>query len=312
MNRRGFTLIELLVVIAIIAILIALLVPAVQKVREAAARTQCTNNLKQIGVGAANYHSAFKRYPPGRVSPSMATALIQILPYLEQANKYDQFDFNSDINSSATNATARAQDVKVFLCPSDISTAIETGKGRTNYQGSLGANAWLANTDSRTGGIFYVDSKVRVEDIFDGSSNTAMYAEVKRGFLMSPASTSPISVTNFPFATWDAAATNDLNYIAGCNTTTAGDFDYTGLQYFRAGVPWTGFYTHTMVPNDPNRDCVRATGLNKGHQAARSYHGGGVNVLFSDGTVRYIAGNIAIAMWKAMGTRAGSEAVSFD
>lgn len=309
MRRRGFTLIELLVVIAIIAILIALLVPAVQKVREAASKTQCTNNLKQIGLAAANYHSVYKSYPPGRVSPSNATALIQLLPYLEQGNKYNQFDFTADINTSASNATARVQDVLVFLCPSDYSAANIGNAGRSNYQASLGANAAIVSPPATTGGIFYADSKVRVTDILDGSSNTAMYAEVKRGFNLSPASSSPVGVTNYPFATWDASATSDVTYIPGCNTPTAGDFDYTGLEYYRAGVPWTGFYTHTMLPNDSNRDCVRATGLNKGHQAARSYHSGGVNVLIADGTVRYISNNIAIAAWKAIGTRAGNEVV---
>lgn len=309
MKRRGFTLIELLVVIAIIAILIALLVPAVQKVRDAAARTQCINNLKQIGIGAHNHHATLKLFPPGRISPSFATALIHLLPYLEQGNKYDQFDFTADINSSASNANARSQDVKVFLCPSDPSTAIMAGPlGRTNYQASLGANAGIANTDPATGGVFFTDSRIRVTDITDGSSNTVMFAEIKRGNNNPAGTFSPVGVTNFPNATWDAALpTNDLNYIAGCNTATASDFDYTGLEYYRASVPWTGFYTHTMTPNSPNRDCVRSVGLNKGHQAARSYHSGGVHVVLADGSARFIADSVTPATWKALGTRAGND-----
>src|SRR5581483_4367605 len=293
MKRTAFTLIELLVVIAIIAILIALLVPAVQKVREAAARTQCSNNLKQIGVGAHNFYTTFGKFPRGRLPTSNASVLVQLLPYLEEANKYNQFDFTSDINSSASNAAARTQDAAVFLCPMDISI----GKflqgteylGRTNYQASLGGNAGFASQDSTTAGVFNVNFEVKIVEITDGTSNTAMFAEIKRGFHTGAASNHPLNVVNIPFATWDASAANDLNYFALCNTPTAADFDYTGLQYYRAAVVWTGFYTHTVPPNHKFRDCVRGTGLNKGHQAARSYHAAGVNVLLCDGSVRFVS-----------------------
>ena len=126
-HRCGFTLIELLVVIAIIAVLIGLLIPAVQKVREAAFRAQCLNNLKQIGLAAHNYHSANRKLPPGASStPAFASALVIMMPYLEQANKYNQFDFKYDVNNPTYNLAAETQDVPIFLCPSDPSQGLLT------------------------------------------------------------------------------------------------------------------------------------------------------------------------------------------
>src|SRR5436305_12057519 len=117
MMRKGFTLIELLVVVAIIAILIGLLLPAVQKVREAAARINCSNNLKQISLAILSYESAYSQFPPGLGLPAnanvtgRASVLAVILPYMEQANKYNQFDFTQDIYTSPANDNARKQDV---------------------------------------------------------------------------------------------------------------------------------------------------------------------------------------------------------
>ena len=330
MRRKGFTLIELLVVIAIIAILIALLVPAVQKVREAAARTQCLNNLKQIGVGAHNYHSLFSRLPWGRMPPqpggvaNNASPLVQVLPYLEQANKYAQFDFLKDIHSDPAPlaATARSQDAPVFLCPSDNSVGKYpvggSHAGRTNYHASIGANANIRNPDGTTGGAFTCAANVRfrLTDLRDGSSNTAMFGEIKRGAATTTSGTGPaghpLNVTNVPFGTWDASANNDTNYFNACKTTTAADPGYTGLQYYRAAVPWTAFYSHTVPPNHKDVDCMRGTGVDRGHIASRSFHPGGVNLLLCDGSVRCVQDGISLLTWKAVGTRNGGETLGSD
>src|SRR5262245_17916310 len=312
--RGGFTLIELLVVIAIIAILIGLLLPAVQKVREAAARTKCLNNLKQIGLACHNYESANGCLPPVVPSPALGGPYIRMLPYFEQANKFKQFDLTQNVNTSASNAAARTQDLPILLCPSDggQATIFSPPAGRTNYMANLGAHAWWRNTDLATAGTFYyaADGKsVRLAEIYDGTSNTALYSEIKRG---GDPRKPDLRVWNIPFATWDAnLAVNDTQPDVICNVSTTSYFDYTGLQYYRALI-WTAWYTHTAPPNYKGKDCVRSVGLDRGHIAARSFHTSGVNLLRADGSVSFIRDAIPIETWRALGTRAGSEVVDLS
>jgi len=335
-SRSGFTLIELLVVIAIIAVLIGLLLPAVQKVREAASRAKCQNNLKQIGLACHNYHDANGRLPACiwyeatlTTATPQTTPLVPMLPYFEQAAKYNQFDLTMNVHTSTTNERARTQDMPILLCPSDQSDAFFSltvngnveKLGRTNYQASIGANAWHQNPDELTGGAFYIHTAagsgrnkgVKIEDVKDGTSNTSLYGEVKRGVTAGASVTasagSPTRIMALDFGTWDAGgAQADLVPPTACATSPA-MYDYTGLQYHRAGVPWTWAYSHTMLPNDPAQDCVRSVGLNKMHIAARSYHSGGVNIVRVDGSVGFFRDSIAIAVWRAFGTRSGGEAL---
>ncbi len=354
MKRRGFTLIELLVVIAIIAVLIGLLLPAVQKVREAAARMSCSNNLKQMGLATMNYESTYGMLPPGAgvlptfkldgtgpivpdgVATFTSTGLPSgrpspqalILPYVEQANKYNQFDLTRDVNADTRNMAAQTQDVPFYLCPSDPGTAqfprTNGFYGRCNYQASIGQDPRPTYQGADTGGIFYVEftntqwktklnrpGSVTVGGITDGLSNTAMYSEVRRGPVAgSQSATTPYGPALVAGDVASVADASSLVPAANCAanpaTFTSGTvYRYTGLEYCRS-FAFTSFYTHTKVPNDPTMDC---TDLSNAHLGARSYHTGGVNSVFADGSVHFITNSIDLATWRALGSRGDGKVV---
>ena len=320
---RGFTLIELLVVIAIIAILIGLLLPAVQKVREAASRMKCQNNLKQIGLAAHNYHDANQQLPPGiSRSPMFITAMVRLLPYFEQNNKFAQWNLAVD-SLNAANAAARTQDPPILRCPTDPADAFFTDtiagvpepQGRTNYHANFGINANWLNTNIATQGAFLASNRpftgFALVTFMDGTSNTALYAEIKRGYRGTAQNPHFTVATRAPHPAWDANPTADLTPISECNTMST-PTDATGLQYWRGSVVWTAMYTHTLPPNYRGADCVRSVGLNKGHLAARSYHSGGVNVVRADGSVSFVSDSVNTVAWRAFGTRAGGESVGID
>jgi prepilin-type N-terminal cleavage/methylation domain-containing protein len=194
LRRRGFTLIELLVVIAIIAVLIGLLLPAVQRVRESAARLSCQNNLKQIGLALHGYHDVNNGFPPGYsasgsyidgatdTSPGWGWAAF-LLPYIEQDNVYRQLRFNQPVQNSPAIQTM----LKLFLCPSDLTPqsafALPDGFGNTvclaaptSYAACCGSDA-SETTDATGDGVFYRNSRTRIADITDGTSNTILIGE---------------------------------------------------------------------------------------------------------------------------------------
>src|SRR5262249_50037750 len=194
-RRAAFTLIELLVVIAIIAILIGLLVPAVQKVREAASRTQCQNNLKQIGIALHNYHGV-KKCLPAAADANSFSAHVYLLSYLEQDPVYHTVQFDVAA-ASAANAAPRGNTLSVFLCPADPFNALPTGLAGSSYVANYGSDIRMFRGD--VSGVFLFNAvTVKLTSITDGTSNTAAFSERLKGDFSNAIATPRTDLMNPP------------------------------------------------------------------------------------------------------------------
>jgi len=329
-SRCGVTLVELLVVIAILATTIGLLLPAVQTARETARRSSCTNNLRQIGVAAANHESARGRFPLGAESrqwderPDFPhqffrwSVLAHLAPYYEEERLLRSLDLTVPLYIGLSPGDIAPQNrpivkltVPLFLCPSDVGLPVSDLFGPTNYAGCTGTGI-DGGTPFATDGLFGINSRIRARDVRDGLSKTVAFSESILG--SGPkATTSRDGIQTdtgygFVFTTplTEAACSRPFYY----NFTDLRGFSWANGEYR------TTLYNHARQPNSGALDCLAALMTTAdvakmyagyGWRTARSRHRGGVTVGLADGSVRFVADAVDAAVWAAAATIAGGE-----
>ncbi|MFO0959460.1 MAG: DUF1559 domain-containing protein [Isosphaeraceae bacterium] len=337
-RRNGFTLIELLVVIAIIGVLIGLLLPAVQQAREAARRIQCTNNLKQLGLGVLNYESTMGGLPPasiitrlngGALFTNSWCAFARILPYLEQSGRYAALNMDAPYGDLA-NITATGQVIDVFLCPSEIRRDPQPHAtfgliGGVNYGFTMGDwFVWLGPDNAPiTRSAFGVNLSRKWADFQDGTSQTMLMAEVKnyQPYIRDCGGLAQINnPSNIPPPTADPAAIAPEYASSGCAFFLNGHSQWAEMAVHHIGMT-TAWPPNKKTPGGPGMAYAdvdltsqreRIGGPTFAAITSRSYHPGGVNVLFGDGSVKFVKNSVQDTVWRALGTVAGGEVLSSD
>jgi prepilin-type processing-associated H-X9-DG protein len=305
--RRGVALFQLLVILALILILIGLLLPAVQKVRIAAARMQSQNNLKQLAIGAHNYHDANNAMPAGLAANGFS-AHAALLPYIEQENLFRLIDRKNEALSKE-NKKAREVLIKVFVSPLDnvVAAKVEAAEPvdvqffGTNYFGNAGTKHALKDNN----GLFFTDSKINIARIADGTSNTLLFIEGLQGDGGTKATTVARQHVRLT-----AKELGDLK-------EESGDTEWNDGKKIAGdrGQFWiSGKFLHTVQTvtrnfNDkkPDVDCGGLGGLS----APRGLIGG-VNVAMADGSVRFMNEKVSLKTWQAAATRDGGEVLGMD
>ncbi len=349
--RTGFTLIELLVVIAIIAVLIALLLPAVQAAREAARRSQCINNLKQMALAMQNYDSANGcfpgAYPATRIGGTVGgtwgawSPQSLMLPFLEQKPIYDSINFNllnqgdtSNYVGYVANTTSIRTRISSFLCPSSPlypGTFFGVASPTNNYFASVGSSTqWQAGgVTNKCNGVFgYNGTGVANRDIVDGTSNTIAFGEWRSGDNNDAILSVPSDVIEIGDSSIGGGAdtpSNNMPYggsqlqawLLNCASLakTARGRSFIGEQWA------TGMFGRTLgntllAPNPPYPNCNRTTGNgdfdNTGMFGMSSFHSGGANIAMCDGSVRFLKSTTALPVVWSLGSRSQGEVISSD
>jgi len=323
---RGFTLVELLVVMAIIVLLVSLLMPAIQAVREAANATTCSNNLKNLGLALHSYHKLNRIFPPGTLrrfrdgaeswNTSQIAWIPRILPQMEQKSLYDQINFALEPGNGGQNTTVRKTELEFARCPSDGYEKPNAGYAPTNYvvcigiegegqlsEGILGCNRdeHYKNPITRNGFVFpgfYFSSSFA--EVFDGPSYTMLLSECRIAE---------------PFI---KRYEDDSSAYEACKSGTdteiykdEGSTDARGFSWFFGQRNQAWSYSTYFLPNDrlsSNHECELWTLT--GIFAARSAHSGGVNVCMGDASVRSMRDTLDLTVWRAIGSRMGKEVVN--
>jgi len=328
--RSAVTVIEVLIVLSIIAMLAAILLPAVHHAREMARRTRCLDNLRQLGQASHNYASAHNDQFPEtstngsdarrqQLLPSIAPHS-RLLPYLDELATYRKIDFHDmTVNSPATDVMLSHLDllemhIPVFHCPSDIQRS-----GATNYRANMGYGPGIyasgppaiAGFIGNVAGAFVHGRGVRISEFRDGLGNTVLFSEKPVG---DGDPTAYTSWTDYFFFESSDIATAD-QAIQACGSLSQPDpphASYGGWSWKYGGWNST-WYNHILPPNSPIPDCSaggqQMAGGGHGAYAARSYHTGGVNVVLADGSARFVNQQIDATIWRALSSRNGRESV---
>jgi prepilin-type N-terminal cleavage/methylation domain-containing protein/prepilin-type processing-associated H-X9-DG protein len=332
-RRRGFTLIELLVVIAIIAVLIALLLPAVQAAREAARRSQCINNLKQIGLGVLNYEGVNGSFPPGEKGCCWGTWGVFILPYVEQQALFNAWNsYGSNVPSGgpadsylryagAANTTVTFSRVNAYVCPSDPSG----GKQRTNSSRYHNYAVNYGQTDQAQTTAYNIPSPVNKTIIarFLGAPFVDMGSPNidDTGYAAGFAKLQPATLSTITDGLSNTLMASELRIASPQNDSDLRGFTWWGPSAsFNTIIPPNSTFPDAMgnggcaVQNPPCNGNLTAPGAQSAlvYLGARNYHSGGVNASMCDGSVRFVKNSISLLTWMAAGTSQGSEVISSD